>query len=244
MIETINNLRKQRYGCFTHFEHYAHISDLVVRHSVSSGIVDPNFVGVRTTSGRQALKRGNEADDVNDFVASMTTGGKTHLLAEHNTLRKKERHVFYFMRNPTKNRYSNVVLFNEGAVILDRQNKDEGTYIHATKLQSKYGRFILAQAPKPDTLFDWYRMIWQCNVRVIVCLTSLENSDDCAKYFNKKAGKSVSCKRFSVKTFAVRPENSVTTYELRVKNSSAKGDEKERVIHVVHYANWNVSFNI
>uniref|UniRef100_A0AC34F805 Uncharacterized protein n=1 Tax=Panagrolaimus sp. ES5 TaxID=591445 RepID=A0AC34F805_9BILA len=51
LIETINILRKQRYGCFTHFEHYAHVSDLVVRHAVSSGIVDPNCIGVRPSSG-------------------------------------------------------------------------------------------------------------------------------------------------------------------------------------------------
>uniref|UniRef100_A0A914YBW8 Uncharacterized protein n=1 Tax=Panagrolaimus superbus TaxID=310955 RepID=A0A914YBW8_9BILA len=191
--------------------------------------------------GKQSRQRGFEADHVNDFIGAMTTGGRAQMLADHNTLRKKERHVFYFMRNPSKNRYSNVVLFNEGAIILEKQNKDEGTYIHATKLQSKFGRFVLAQAPKSDTLFDWYRMIWQCNIRVIVCLVSLENTDECAKYFKQKSGKSMSCKRFSVKTFAVRPENSVTTFELRLKNSSAKGDEKERVIHVVHYPNWNIN---
>uniref|UniRef100_A0A7E4VS07 Tyrosine-protein phosphatase domain-containing protein n=1 Tax=Panagrellus redivivus TaxID=6233 RepID=A0A7E4VS07_PANRE len=47
LIETINVLRKQRYGCFTHFEHFAHVADLIVRHAVSSGIVDPTCIGVR-----------------------------------------------------------------------------------------------------------------------------------------------------------------------------------------------------
>uniref|UniRef100_A0AC34RD23 Tyrosine specific protein phosphatases domain-containing protein n=1 Tax=Panagrolaimus sp. JU765 TaxID=591449 RepID=A0AC34RD23_9BILA len=50
LIETITVLRKQRYGCFTHFEHYSHVADLIVRHAVSSGIVDPTCIGVRKKS--------------------------------------------------------------------------------------------------------------------------------------------------------------------------------------------------
>jgi protein tyrosine phosphatase len=36
----------------------------------------------------------------------------------------------------------------------------------------------------------------------------------------------------------MRPEGPVNIYELRMTNSDAKGDEKERVIHVIHYPKW------
>ncbi|CAD5214835.1 unnamed protein product [Bursaphelenchus xylophilus] len=45
--DTAINLRKQRYGTFHRFESYAHIADIIVRHAVSSGLVNPNFIGVR-----------------------------------------------------------------------------------------------------------------------------------------------------------------------------------------------------
>uniref|UniRef100_A0AC34RQY1 Protein tyrosine phosphatase n=1 Tax=Panagrolaimus sp. JU765 TaxID=591449 RepID=A0AC34RQY1_9BILA len=191
---------------------------------------------------RDSLQKCIEADHVNDFINAMTSGGRAQLLADHDALRKKERHVFYFMRNPAKNRFGNVVLYNEGAVVLERQNKDESNYIHATKLRSKYGMFIMAQAPLKETLFEWYRMIWQYNVRVVVCLNSLENKnkDDCYKYFERKVGKKVKSKRFTAKTFAIRPENCVTTYELRLSNSSAKSEDRERTIHVVHFPDWSI----
>jgi protein tyrosine phosphatase len=110
------------------------------------------------------------------------------------------------MRNPTvsflfdtlisrlsfqKNRFSNILLFNEGAVILERKNKDETTYIHATRIKSNFGNYILAQSPTSNTLLEWYRMIWQYKIQIIVCLVPLDNLDDCCKYFEKKKGKKV-----------------------------------------------------
>ncbi|KAI6208208.1 hypothetical protein M3Y96_00090900 [Aphelenchoides besseyi] len=47
LLDTINVVRRQRYGCFTHFDHYSHVADLIVRHAVSSGLADPNCIGVR-----------------------------------------------------------------------------------------------------------------------------------------------------------------------------------------------------
>ncbi|CAD5209112.1 unnamed protein product [Bursaphelenchus okinawaensis] len=47
--ETVVNIRKQRYGAFHRFEAYAFVADLLVRHAVSSGLVDNNFIGLRKT---------------------------------------------------------------------------------------------------------------------------------------------------------------------------------------------------
>lgn len=38
------------------------------------------------------------------------------------------------------------------------------------------------------TLTDWYRMIWQFHIKIIVCLVTLDNLDDCVTYFNFKNG--------------------------------------------------------
>ncbi|VDK52433.1 unnamed protein product [Anisakis simplex] len=47
LLETVTIVRKQRYGCLTHFAHYNHIADLVTRQAISSGVVDASCIGTR-----------------------------------------------------------------------------------------------------------------------------------------------------------------------------------------------------
>ncbi|VDM39296.1 unnamed protein product [Toxocara canis] len=139
-----------------------------------------------------------------------------------------------------KNRYSNIVLFDEGAVILEttKHDKPDETYIHATKIKCKFGNYVLAQSPKPETLNDWYRMIWQLKIAVIVCLIPLPAKDDCAKYFERQIGKKLKHKRFVIRTVTSRKEGSCNVYELKFSNKDAK--EEDRVIHLINFTKWKV----
>ncbi|VDM46946.1 unnamed protein product [Toxocara canis] len=168
--------------------------------------------------------------------------GRAQMIADHDRLRQDERHVFHFMKNPMKNRFTNILLFSEGAVVLEvsKHDKPADTYIHATKIKSKFGNYVLAQSPKPETLIDWFRMIWQLKIKVIVCLIPLDNKDDCAKYFERKVGKKIKLKRFTVRTFAIRTDEPTTTYELSITNSDAK--HEERILYVLRYPNWKEIF--
>ncbi|KAI6208649.1 Tyrosine-protein phosphatase non-receptor type 5 [Aphelenchoides besseyi] len=196
--------------------------------------------GSNADSVRESMQKQIDAEHVNDFINMMTSGGRTQMVADHDQLRKKERHVYYFMRNPTRNRFSNVLLFNEGAIILDKHHKDETQYIHATRIKSTFGNYVLAQAPKSDTLLEWYRMIWQCRTQIIICLLPLDNGKECHKYFEKKAGKKVKCKRFTMKTSMIRQDGPMNVYEMRMTNSDAKGEEKERILYIIHYPKWQI----
>ncbi|CAD5234882.1 unnamed protein product [Bursaphelenchus xylophilus] len=191
---------------------------------------------------RASCQKEIEAESVNDFIQTMTSGGRAQVVAEHDKIKKKERHVFNFMNNLDKNRFSNILLFNEGAVKLKSQSANETDYIHATIIRSHYGNYILAQAPRSDTINEWYRMIWQYRVQVIVCLLPLTDPEECYKYFELKAGKKVKKGRFTAKTFAVRQEGQCFIYEIRFSNNSpGRGEEKERVLYVVHFPKWTVS---
>lgn len=44
-----------------------------------------------------------------------------------------------------------------------------------------------------------------------------------------------------MKTFAVRKEGKTDMYELRFKKLDAKEGESERVVHIVHYKNWQLA---
>ncbi|VDK70557.1 unnamed protein product [Litomosoides sigmodontis] len=44
LLETASIVRKQRYGCMSHYSHYSHVADLVVQYAVATGIVDAGRV--------------------------------------------------------------------------------------------------------------------------------------------------------------------------------------------------------
>uniref|UniRef100_A0A915Q392 Tyrosine-protein phosphatase domain-containing protein n=1 Tax=Setaria digitata TaxID=48799 RepID=A0A915Q392_9BILA len=171
------------------------------------------------------------AESINEFVERMKH------LAEHDTMVRKERHISSFMRNMKKNRYTQIVLFNEGAVTLDVTKNDakDDDYIHATKIKGKFGNYVLAQSPKRTTVDSWLRMIWQLNITIIVCLIPLVSKDKCAKYFEKKEGKKLKQKYFMIKTLASRKQGPIMTYILKVTN---KYDPQERLIYVLMFTGW------
>jgi protein tyrosine phosphatase len=98
-------------------------------------------------------------------------------------------------KNATKNRYTDIKAYDESRVILKNEedeelaeNKDKLTdYINANYVQGYFydKKFIATQGPKAETIGDFWRMIEQNNVKIIVMLTDLvENSViKCQKYW-------------------------------------------------------------
>ncbi|XP_045477301.1 receptor-type tyrosine-protein phosphatase mu-like isoform X2 [Harmonia axyridis] len=78
--------------------------------------------------------------------------------------------------NKSKNRYKNLVAFDHSRVILEKINEDEysdyinANYIHGYNMQ---GAYIATQGPKSNTLLDFWRMIWQENVKYIIMLANI-----------------------------------------------------------------------
>lgn len=75
--------------------------------------------------------------------------------------------------NVTKNRYEDIVAPDDTLVTLSN-----GRYINANMIYGKYSpqRFIMTQAPMDNTIDDFYQMIFDHNVSVIVCLTQCVES--------------------------------------------------------------------
>jgi protein tyrosine phosphatase len=98
-------------------------------------------------------------------------------------------------KNATKNRYTDIKAYDESRVILKNEedeelaeNKDKLTdYINANYVHGYFydKKFIATQGPKAETIGDFWRMIEQNNVKIIVMLTDLvENSViKCQKYW-------------------------------------------------------------
>ncbi|CAD7089422.1 unnamed protein product [Hermetia illucens] len=88
--------------------------------------------------------------------------------------------------NETKNRYSNIFPYDKNRVILDCDS-DGADYINASFINGYKRRkeYIATQGPKPETFVDFWRMIIQYNVRLIVMVTQFREGETvkCHQYF-------------------------------------------------------------
>ncbi|XP_063044344.1 receptor-type tyrosine-protein phosphatase eta [Engraulis encrasicolus] len=75
--------------------------------------------------------------------------------------------------NRTKNRYNNVLPYDNSRVKLSILGNPFDDYINASNMPGYNSRkeFIAAQGPLPGTVNDFWRMIWEKNVHTVVMLT-------------------------------------------------------------------------
>ncbi|KAL7273306.1 phosphotyrosine-specific ptp2-like protein [Rhizina undulata] len=73
-----------------------------------------------------------------------------------------------------KNRYNNIWPYDHARVKLLDYPQDETDYVNASHLtaQNNSKRYIASQAPLPATFRDFWSMVWEQDVRVIVMLTA------------------------------------------------------------------------
>ncbi|XP_033177215.1 tyrosine-protein phosphatase 10D isoform X2 [Bombus impatiens] len=90
--------------------------------------------------------------------------------------------------NKKKNRYSDILPYDFSRVKLEVIENDPNTdYINASFIKGYSGEneYIACQGPKEETTFDFWRMIEQYDINVIVMLTELVEKDKekCHQYF-------------------------------------------------------------
>lgn len=76
-------------------------------------------------------------------------------------------------KNIGKNRYSDIIALDSTIVTLSN-----GKYINANMIHGEYSptKFIMTQAPIDNSMDDFYQMIHDYKVNIIVCLTQLSES--------------------------------------------------------------------
>ncbi|KAH6608170.1 tyrosine phosphatase [Trichoderma cornu-damae] len=102
-----------------------------------------------------------------------------------------------------KNRYKDILPFEHARVKL--QNKPDGCcdYINASHLTASRSnkRYIASQGPLPDTFEDFWSVIWEQDVRVIVMLTAESEGGQlkCHTYWNDREYGAIKLKQLSEK---------------------------------------------
>ncbi|XP_043856423.1 receptor-type tyrosine-protein phosphatase F isoform X14 [Dromiciops gliroides] len=133
--------------------------------------------------------------------------------------------------NKPKNRYANVIAYDHSRVILTSIDGVPGSdYINANYIDGyrKQNAYIATQGPLPETLGDFWRMVWEQRTATIVMMTRLEEKSrvKCDQYWPSRGTETygfvqvtlldtVELATYTVRTFALYKTGSSEKRELR-----------------------------
>ncbi|KFO82673.1 Tyrosine-protein phosphatase non-receptor type 22 [Cuculus canorus] len=140
--------------------------------------------------------------------------------------------------NIKKNRYKDILPFDHSRVELSLITSDaDSDYINANFIKGVYGprAYIATQGPLPTTVIDFWRMIWEYKVLVVVmaCMEFEMGKKKCERYWAEVGGSPLQCGPFSV---ACEAEEMKTEFVIRTLKVTL--NEEIRTVHQFHYRNW------
>lgn len=131
--------------------------------------------------------------ELNSVIAQMSANSDFAFSEEYECLEQGNefsREASQVYTNKVKNRYANILPYDYSRVRLSLIPGDQySDYINANYIdgfgKSRKRHYIAAQGPTPQTLGDFWRMLWEAEVEVIVMVTNCEEKGriKCKQYW-------------------------------------------------------------
>ncbi|CAN7989109.1 unnamed protein product [Ixodes hexagonus] len=140
--------------------------------------------------------------------------------------------------NRKKNRYKDILPYNLSRVILSEYPGVPGSdYINANMIKGASGSraYIASQGPLPTTVMDFWRMIWECEVQVIIMACNEKESGKykCERYWPSEGDK----KQYGNITVELVKWKQVCP-DFLLRTLKARCGSEERTLCQFHYWSW------
>uniref|UniRef100_A0A8C3TXA6 Receptor-type tyrosine-protein phosphatase eta n=1 Tax=Catharus ustulatus TaxID=91951 RepID=A0A8C3TXA6_CATUS len=139
--------------------------------------------------------------------------------------------------NRGKNRYNNVLPYDISRVKLSNQSSGTGDYINASYMPGYNSKkaFIAAQGPLPNTIEDFWQMIWEKNIYSIIMLTKCveQARTKCEQYWPDKQSKSYGDIIVTMVSEVVLPEWTIRDFTVEKDNSP-----ESHTVRQFHFTSW------
>ncbi|NXT39836.1 PTPRJ phosphatase, partial [Pelecanoides urinatrix] len=139
--------------------------------------------------------------------------------------------------NRGKNRYNNVLPYDISRVKLSDQSSATDDYINANYMPGYNSKksFIAAQGPLPNTIEDFWRMIWEKNIYSIVMLTKCveQARTKCEQYWPDKESKSYGDIIVTMVSEIVLPEWTIRDFTVEKSNTP-----ESHTLRQFHFTSW------
>ncbi|XP_072173215.1 uncharacterized protein [Diadema setosum] len=142
--------------------------------------------------------------------------------------------------NKVKNRFKNIVTYDHSRVVLKTLEGDpHSDYYNASIVRNHKGEkmFIASQAPNTASIEDFWRMIWEQRVNVVVMVTNTieAGKDRCTVYWPEKMSSSV---RFGQIDVTLRTIMDRSDSVHRVLDVRQVGGSEKLTVHQFHFLLW------
>jgi protein tyrosine phosphatase len=148
--------------------------------------------------------------------------------------------------NFSKNRYQNVLPYDQNRVLLKNLKQGQTDFLNASPLSVPFANrdYILTQGPLKETAEDFWQMIWETDSRIVIMLSNIieKGSMKCYHYFVDEDEKEKTFGNFSIK---LEDESGTEIYRVRkikltVLNEKflENGEENSRIITHFHFITW------
>ncbi|PAA78987.1 hypothetical protein BOX15_Mlig026250g5 [Macrostomum lignano] len=239
--------QQQQFGTLQSSSHVGTLPTLSIRSASSSaafhqGPTDP--VELRRINFQTPALTGHPPVPVAqliDHVASLKASDNLKFSAEYESIDPGQQFTWENSNldvNKPKNRYANVIAYDHSRVVLQPLDGLPGSdYINANYMDGyrRQNAYIATQGPLPDTIGDFWRMIWEQKTSTVVMMTRLEERSrvKCDMYWPNK-GSEV----FDYMTVSLLDTLELAYYTIRTFALHRAGATEKREIHHFQFTAW------